>query len=483
MGYFGGGDTGGWTDFYAAPAPAESPATQTSFAPTEHVQTYQPQTALGSSESTAGSLASPVAAPAAQSFATDTGGFTGAQYNPSYNQSFTPGFGATSYQGAPAGDTGSLMNYFGIPQAGEVTAPTSQSPQTVAPLPTGGRDVAPGAISAPAKGLGGASANAGPGSDNLDVTKDKANLQSVDTIPSSSASDVTGTDTAALSKDFLKGLKSTDVSGLNSSSLSGSAAPGGLSGGAPVGPPTSLGSDLTLNPSAAPSTQQTAATAEKAPDLAGMGFGADGATSSADNLTKTTDLPAATGNFKGMDANSSFEQPAPHGSPPGDKSVGQQVKDATGFSAADLAKGLAGLGSMAGSISSGNKPLQGQQQLQGTADTASAISNNLLSAYKAGTLPPGMQQQFNTQAAAAKASIRNQYARMGMSGSSSEQSALAAVDNQIAGQAGNMLQTMLSQALSANQQAGGQYQTILTNSMAQDKAMTDAFSKFAASLV
>lgn len=99
-----------------------------------------------------------------------------------------------------------------------------------------------------------------------------------------------------------------------------------------------------------------------------------------------------------------------------------------------------------------------------------------------GTLPPGAQTGIDQAANSAKASIRSKYASMGMSGSSSEQQELAAVDSNAQVQGEQIAQQLLNSGIQENQLSSQLYQSLLNGTLASDKQLSSAISGFAGSL-
>lgn len=117
--------------------------------------------------------------------------------------------------------------------------------------------------------------------------------------------------------------------------------------------------------------------------------------------------------------------------------------------------------------------------LVGTADNLNSQSQQLMSYINSGYLPPGAMARINAATQAAKASVRSSFASMGLSGSSSEASALGEIDVRAAGQifeqASSLLQTGMQQArISADI-----YRSLLNDTRAEDDEMDDAITNFA----
>lgn len=170
---------------------------------------------------------------------------------------------------------------------------------------------------------------------------------------------------------------------------------------------------------------------------------------------------------------------------------------------------IPGASSAAGNLSSAADKLAGQGNaligpnaatLGSTAGNLTTQGTTIANDAAAGKLPPGLEQQLQTAAASAKATIRSQYASRGMSGSSAEQQDLSNVDNQIAAQRGTLAQSLLAQGINEQSQGASLastllstgiqetglstalYESILKDSLAQDASLSDALAKFAAGL-
>ena len=479
------------TSSYVAPAPAET----------------NPQTADFAGPGTA--AANPAYVPS---------------YNPISDSSSQGGIPSSQFAGANpyAGDTSNLMEYFNIPQSGGAASGSSGSPQSLTSAsstsPTLDAPVSPATYGGPSRQLGGVVSGATAGSDNLDAQIDRNNPVKLGAAQGNAAS----SDIGAAATPFA--AKTGYQDGYRNPALSND--PAGIY---PLWNPKKKTSDETSSgsvtipdqtvanyghtvtdvaPSAAPQTTGMS-TQDVNKALSGTGNSGAQTTGSGSSLADkvsnavlgsvanpgtnlTTSVPAYAAASQDMAAVSdnslrnlpSSDPSKASGSPDGKSGLGDIGSLLSG--AASAAKSLmpaAGIGTMGAAMAQGNKPIAGQDAVKSTADTASATANSLLSAYKSGTLPAGMQQAFQTQADAQKNGIRAQMAARGMTGSTTEQAALEAVDQQMAAAVAAQLTSMLNSALGYNAQAGSGYQNVLSTNLQQSDALTQAMASFAGSLV
>jgi hypothetical protein len=127
----------------------------------------------------------------------------------------------------------------------------------------------------------------------------------------------------------------------------------------------------------------------------------------------------------------------------------------------------------------GNQPVSGQAQIGTSAAQLSAQGTQLQSYLQTGTLPPGAQASINQAVAASQASIRSQYASMGMSGSSAEAQDLANAQTAGVSQATTMAQSLLSTGLQESQMSDQLYQDIMNQALQQDNQLSSAIGTFA----
>lgn len=152
----------------------------------------------------------------------------------------------------------------------------------------------------------------------------------------------------------------------------------------------------------------------------------------------------------------------------------------TGF---DVLKANPGAAISAGGIGldllKGNKELEGERQLKGEANQLATQGNQLQNYLQSGTLPPGLQAGVHQASEAAKATIRSQYARQGLSGSSAEQQALSQVDINAQAQGAQMAMQLLSTGISETGMASQLYQNLLNEALKQDQTLSSAIGNFA----
>jgi hypothetical protein len=196
---------------------------------------------------------------------------------------------------------------------------------------------------------------------------------------------------------------------------------------------------------------------------AGGGAATGGAPSASGLVT-----PASTGGAGGAGPNS-----AAPGAPQAAK--GGLFKD---FSLRDaLAVGGLGL-----SATKANAKLPGEVPLTNTAATLGTQGTQLTNYLTAGTLPPGLQAGIDQAKEAAKATIRSQFAAMGMSGQPAEAQALAQAEMAAQTQGAQTAMSLLNSGLQASQMSAELYNMILQNSLNQDRELGSAVSNFATAM-
>ncbi len=120
--------------------------------------------------------------------------------------------------------------------------------------------------------------------------------------------------------------------------------------------------------------------------------------------------------------------------------------------------------------------------LKTQADRMASQGNILQSYITNGQLPPGAMAAVNSATASAKATLKSQYAAMGLSGSTSEATALADVDQRAAGQIFQIADTLLQQGITESGLSVDIYKSILSETNAQNQIMASAISNFATSI-
>jgi hypothetical protein len=135
----------------------------------------------------------------------------------------------------------------------------------------------------------------------------------------------------------------------------------------------------------------------------------------------------------------------------------------------------------------GATALKSQQQIPGLnqlksnaaqmAGQAGPLMDPLL---RGGALPSGAEAGLAQGKAAMEASIRSQYAKMGLSGSTMEAQALAAIPGQIQAQKFQMATSLYQQGLATLGVSDAETQNIMKLQLGQDQQLTDALARIAA---
>ena len=118
--------------------------------------------------------------------------------------------------------------------------------------------------------------------------------------------------------------------------------------------------------------------------------------------------------------------------------------------------------------------------LEASASQLQSTGSGLINTYQTGTLPPGAQTQVDQATAAAKATVRSNFASMGLSGSSMEAGALAEVDRNAASQTFQIQQQLVNSGLNELQLGDQLYGNLLQIQLQQDQQLSDAIGRFAA---
>lgn len=118
--------------------------------------------------------------------------------------------------------------------------------------------------------------------------------------------------------------------------------------------------------------------------------------------------------------------------------------------------------------------------LKSQADALSAQGSQLQSFINTGTLPAGAQAAVSQATQSAKAAIKSQYAQLGLSGSTSEATALAGVDRQAAGQVFDIANSLLQTGIKESGLSAEIYGQILGQVNAENGQLSSAISNFAA---
>lgn len=127
----------------------------------------------------------------------------------------------------------------------------------------------------------------------------------------------------------------------------------------------------------------------------------------------------------------------------------------------------------------GNKQSGAEKNLESQASQLGQQGNQLEGYLQSGTLPSGLQAGLNQAKESAKATIRSQYASMGLSGSSAEQQALSQVDMQAQAQSAQMAEQLLTTGINETGMASQLYQDLIKNQMTNDSNLSNAVSNFA----
>lgn len=152
-----------------------------------------------------------------------------------------------------------------------------------------------------------------------------------------------------------------------------------------------------------------------------------------------------------------------------------------------LPAGLLGYRALAGDKIPRAAQLEGSaNDLSGQSAALRARGNELLAGATTGQLPAGAENAISSAAAAAKARTRQQYAGMGLGGSTMEAQALAGIDQQVVQQKFNVAQDLAKTGLQALQVAGQEsadanriYTALMNSELQQDEALQDAIAEFA----
>lgn len=156
-------------------------------------------------------------------------------------------------------------------------------------------------------------------------------------------------------------------------------------------------------------------------------------------------------------------------------------KIAPWISPAISAAGL-GLSAMKGAQTGAPSEKTLNTDLAAQAGQEAASGQQLQNYLPSGTLPPGAQAGIDQAKNSAKAAVRSKYASMGMSGSSSEQQELSAIDSNAQAQGEQIAMQLLNTGITESQMSSQLYEHMLNNTMQNDQALSSAVSGFAGSL-
>ncbi len=153
--------------------------------------------------------------------------------------------------------------------------------------------------------------------------------------------------------------------------------------------------------------------------------------------------------------------------------------DTVGKALSNNANWLVPAAALGGAALLGNQPAKGTNQLTSEANQLGASGQELQTYLTTGTLPPGVQASINSAAEQAKAAVRANYAKMGMSGSSAESTDLANVDNQAVTQGTQIALQLMQQGVQDTQISAQLYGELMNNAMSTDKSLVSALGALA----
>ena len=127
----------------------------------------------------------------------------------------------------------------------------------------------------------------------------------------------------------------------------------------------------------------------------------------------------------------------------------------------------------------GNNQVPGLAAVQQTAGQEKALAGDLLSGIQTGAVPPGAQAVLDQLSSSMKAKVQSQYATLGLSGSTMEAQDLAKVDQTVAGQKWNIINSLLTTGVNELGQAGTLDQSIMSAQIQNDQELQRAIAAFA----
>ena len=142
---------------------------------------------------------------------------------------------------------------------------------------------------------------------------------------------------------------------------------------------------------------------------------------------------------------------------------------------------LAG-GGLTEALLRGNAPIPGLDALKSQAALEAAQGNQNLTALQTGQLPQGAQAAIDQAQEAAKATTASEFARLGMTGSTSEAQAIAGIEQASAAQKFKDLMDVANLGLGEVGGANSLYTQIMQTQLAQDQATQDAIARLSAAL-
>jgi len=166
--------------------------------------------------------------------------------------------------------------------------------------------------------------------------------------------------------------------------------------------------------------------------------------------------------------------------------LGKAIADPSLSNVGDFLSSNAGIlgaaGLMGVNMLKGNQQPKYAPQVASAAATDTAQGAQLGSYLTSGVLPPGLQAQIDAAREAADASARQQYANMGIEGSSSLGQQLGGIDISSAGQSAQIAENLLQQGISEGQLGASLYGQLMNASMQQDAALSSSIGNFAGAL-
>jgi hypothetical protein len=122
----------------------------------------------------------------------------------------------------------------------------------------------------------------------------------------------------------------------------------------------------------------------------------------------------------------------------------------------------------------GNQAAPQTSALQGLQNTDTNLANTLTTAGTSGNLLPGQEATLDNQLQQNITQIRSQYASMGLSGSSSEQQAIAQAQQASAAQRTSLMTQLIQTGLTASGQADSVTQQLAQSQLNQDQQLQNA---------
>ena len=245
-------------------------------------------------------------------------------------------------------------------------------------------------------------------------------------------------------------------------SAASTAAPASVAGAA------GSGGDLT---SAVGSTLPSSGLSSNVPGQLGVGAATGAQTSFQSPFTTST----------GLSAPSQIAAPPTSINAPSLPNVGGAAAPAAapgGFDMLKSPQGLMAIGGLGMDLLKGNQTPPGFDQLKSQASQFSRQGAQLQSYLQSGTLPVGLQHTLDTAASAAKASVKQQYANSGMSGSSAEAQDLQGVTDRETAEGAQIATNLLQQGVQESQMGAAIYTELMQIQMEQDQQLSSGIGNF-----